>query len=147
MCTAFWRIDLLLLQLISYSVCLSTLGGSWENNSDVLPKVLDYWVLLDVSKVSIHQTAMDRNVVQADLLDNGNQLVKPGGLLVYSTCSIEADENEEQIMAFLDRHPNFQLDTPPASIPSDVLQNGCLRTLPHVHGIDGAFAARLRRTA
>ena len=85
-------------------------------------------------------------LLQAQLLDLGCQLVKPNGLLVYSTCSIEPSENEDQIASFLERHSNFELDPPPRSVPEQTLSNGFLRTWPHVHNIDGAFAARLRRT-
>jgi len=80
-------------------------------------------------------------VAQAELLDAAAALVRPGGLLVYSTCSLEAEENEGQVVAFLARAPGFALQ--PA--PPGLLPQGCLATLPHVHGTDGAFAARLLR--
>jgi len=48
--------------------------------------------------------------------------------------------------AFLAEHPEFTLEPPPeGSVPSAVLDRGCLRVLPQDHGADGAFAARLRR--
>jgi len=85
--------------------------------------------------------------VQDALLDAASQLVRPGGLLVYSTCSIEPEENDERVDAFLSRHQNYTAEPSPAGLlPAEVLnQSGFLATLPHLHGIDGAFGARLRR--
>ena len=70
--------------------------------------------------------------LQAEILDQAAPLVAPGGLLVYSTCSNEPEENGDQVNAFLKRHPDFALDTTRESIPFE-------------SGHDGAFAARLIR--
>mgnify|MGYP006278920653 CR=1 FL=1 len=84
--------------------------------------------------------------LQDELLDAAASLVKPGGLLVYSTCTIEPEENEDRIEAFLDRHDDFTLESAEGYVPDDVLsESGSLTTLPHRHRTDGAFAARLRR--
>lgn len=86
--------------------------------------------------------------LQKTILRSAATLVKPGGLLVYSTCSLELEENDEQIRAFLHAHPEFTLEPPPAGVvPASVLDGGMLRVLPHLHGFDGAYAARLRRAA
>jgi 16S rRNA (cytosine967-C5)-methyltransferase len=84
--------------------------------------------------------------LQRDILEGAATRVRPGGLLVYSTCSLEPEENDQQVDAFLDEHPEFTLEPPPdGTVPDDVLDDGRLRVLPHRHGVDGAFAARLRR--
>ncbi|MGH7341663.1 MAG: RsmB/NOP family class I SAM-dependent RNA methyltransferase, partial [Candidatus Rokuibacteriota bacterium] len=85
---------------------------------------------------------------QAELLDAAAERVIPGGLLVYSTCSLEREENDEQVDAFLYRHPEWTLEPPPAgTVPDVVLDGGRLRALPQRHGTDGSFAARFRRDA
>ena len=70
--------------------------------------------------------------LQADILGACASRVAPGGVLVYSTCSNEPEENEEQVTAFLARHPDFSLAESRESIPFE-------------SGTDGAFAARLTR--
>lgn len=82
---------------------------------------------------------------QRSLLDAAANIVKPGGLLVYSTCSLEPEENDQPVGLFLSTHPQFKLEPPPAgTVPDDVLDEGRLRVLPQRHGTDGAFAVRLR---
>lgn len=85
---------------------------------------------------------------QRAILRAAAAIVKPGGLLVYSTCSLELEENDEAVDAFLASHPEFTLEAPAeGAVPASVLDHGRLRVLPHIHGCDGAFAARLRRAA
>lgn len=85
-------------------------------------------------------------VLQAEILDAAAEIVAPGGLLVYATCSLEPEENEDQVDAFLMRHPEFTLAPPPATLDPGVLDaRGRLVVLPHRQGVDGAFAARMVR--
>ena len=84
--------------------------------------------------------------LQDILLDAAAARVRVGGTMVYSTCSLEPEENEERVVAFLGRDARFEL-VPAFGLLSDdvVTESGCMATLPHVHGMDGAFAARLQR--
>ncbi|MHB0948808.1 MAG: 16S rRNA (cytosine(967)-C(5))-methyltransferase RsmB [Gemmatimonadaceae bacterium] len=86
--------------------------------------------------------------LQRAILRAAAAIVRPGGVLVYSTCSLEQEENDEPVNAFLAAHPEFAIEPPPAgTVPAWTLDGGRLRVLPQVHGTDGAFAARLRRAA
>ena len=87
----------------------------------------------------------DLTVRQAELLEGTAGAVAPGGLLVYSTCSLEPEENEQQVDRFLSAHPEFGRESNgafPAALSSP---RGDLMILPHRHHMDGAYAARLRR--
>ena len=85
--------------------------------------------------------------LQRSILRAAAECVKVGGVLVYSTCSLEPEENDEQVEHFLNEHPGWKLDPPPEGVvPAQTLDNGLLRILPQRDGTDGAFAARLRRT-
>ncbi len=87
--------------------------------------------------------------LQRRLLEAAARIVVPGGVLVYATCSLEPEENEEQIATFLSQRDDFQLEPPlDTAIPPELLgDDGDLRVLPQRHEMDGAYAARLRRNA
>jgi 16S rRNA (cytosine967-C5)-methyltransferase len=84
--------------------------------------------------------------LQRELLDNAARLVRPGGVLVYATCTLWPEENEAQVAAFLARHPDFELESASGRVPDAwVDASGYLYTFPPETGTDGMFAARLRR--
>jgi 16S rRNA (cytosine967-C5)-methyltransferase len=86
-------------------------------------------------------------ILQAKLLANTATWVKPGGVLVYATCTVHPLENEGVILPFLNTHPDWQIelprqDAPLASLVSDA---GWLKVWPHRHQMDGFFMVKLRR--
>lgn len=86
---------------------------------------------------------------QDAILDGAASCVKRGGRLVYAVCSIEPEEGEERVAAFLERHAGFRLEDLRAAIPASpelVTPDGFFRTYPHLHGMDGFFAAALTRS-
>lgn len=104
----------------------------------------------------------DLNAQQAEILAAASDLVKPGGRLVYATCSLLHAENEAIVDAFLAAHPQFEReavsdaerDAPPvlnaiaaidAPLAERLRQQGTLNLLPNRHQTDGFFAQRMRR--
>lgn len=90
--------------------------------------------------------------IQQAILDRAATLVKPGGRLVYSTCTLEPEENQEQIQSFLGRHPEFELADFRAFLPEKITQfayapdSKWLTILPIPGGGDGFFMGRLEKT-
>ena len=74
--------------------------------------------------------------VQEHLLETGSSHVKPGGTLVYSTCSLEPDENRQRVRSFLEAHPEWELEEEHEILP---------RSSEPAGPVDGGYAARLRR--
>ncbi len=83
--------------------------------------------------------------LQKNALELGAKFVKPGGCLVYSTCTLNPEENEDQVNRFLEKHPEFTLYNAEKIIPKRFVENGFLKALPFRDRIDGAFAARLQK--
>jgi 16S rRNA (cytosine967-C5)-methyltransferase len=93
--------------------------------------------LLDIHKM---------NEMQSALIRKAASLVKPGGIFVYSTCSIEPEENFGIVQAFLAENPNYKLLDAAEVFPDQHVDlEGCVQTFPHVHQVDGAFAAKIER--
>ncbi|MCX7834736.1 MAG: 16S rRNA (cytosine(967)-C(5))-methyltransferase RsmB [bacterium] len=81
--------------------------------------------------------------LQKELLDNAALLLKPNGRLVYSTCSLEPDENEQQIKNFLNRHPEFYLETGTEKLSNLRIDEGMWKSWPPMNHFGGTFIARL----
>ncbi|CAD6218827.1 unnamed protein product [Miscanthus lutarioriparius] len=85
--------------------------------------------------------------LQDELLDSASILVKPGGILIYSTCLIDPEENEKRIAAFVQRHPEFAPQSVCGYVPTEfITDEGFYSSNPTKHSMDGAFAARLVRS-
>ena len=83
--------------------------------------------------------------IQGDILENVSRYVKPGGVLVYSTCTVLARENQDVVRGFLAEHPEFVLE--PFTLPGDIgtVEEGMLTLWPHIHGTDGFFLSKMRK--
>lgn len=88
--------------------------------------------------------------IQLAILQSASQCVKPGGILVYSTCSIEPEENTEIIKSFLKKNPKFKMGNlvdflPPMFKSERLEESGYLQIYPHDYQTDGFFLSRLER--
>lgn len=81
--------------------------------------------------------------VQRAILDNCSQYVKPGGVLIYATCTLLKRENEDVVVDFLAKHPEFCSEQ--LNLPVSGGEREMLTFWPHIHGTDGFFAAKLRK--
>jgi len=86
--------------------------------------------------------------VQLAIVKSAAATLRPGGVLVYSTCTLLPDENEAVVQAFLDYSEDYtraSVDVLPPEVRPVIGRDGWLRCLPHLHDTDGFFAARLER--
>lgn len=85
--------------------------------------------------------------LQKEIINNVWKYLKPGGVMIYSTCTIHKAENEKMVKYIIENLP-FEADTLSGKIPESVLTSGdshMIQLLPNVHGTDGFFIARLKR--
>lgn len=84
--------------------------------------------------------------IQYELLRAGARLLKSNGILVYSTCTIEPEENFEIVAKFINENPNFGLISAKDTFSNDLVDDkGCVQTYPHIHQVDGSFAAKIMK--
>ena len=81
--------------------------------------------------------------IQGAILDNLCRYVKPGGVLLYSTCTVLQAEHRDQLSSFLQKHPDFSAED--FSVGGIHSADGCYSFWPQIDGTDGFFAAKLRR--
>lgn len=84
--------------------------------------------------------------LQEKLLNKAADLVKDGGVVVYSTCTLTQEENEKQIEKFLANHPKFYVEKPINFVDKNLVNGNYVVSYPFKHNIDGGFAVRLRKT-
>ncbi len=113
--------------------------GTWRRNPDAK------WRLQP-------EDLEELTALQGEILDSAQRLVKPGGRLIYATCSLLQEEDEDQITRFLAAHPDFTL-LPIAAVWAESIGGDCpaqgemLRLTPARHGTDGFFVAVMERRA
>lgn len=84
--------------------------------------------------------------LQLEILESSVKYLKPSGVIVYSTCTTEQEENSDVIKIFLEKHPEFSIDNAGKFVDVSIVNSsGCIELFPHVHNVDGAFSARLVR--
>ncbi|WP_269716770.1 RsmB/NOP family class I SAM-dependent RNA methyltransferase [Caulobacter sp. NIBR2454] len=109
-------------------------SGTWRRHPD--------------TKWRLTPEALERRQVEQDaVLDQAAPFVKVGGRLIYVTCSVLAEEDEDRVEAFLARNSGFRLAAPPAPADRFVSPQGYVRLTPRSAGTDGFFAAVLERAA
>lgn len=109
-------------------------SGTWRRNPELKWRMTDQ----DIAEICVKQ---------AEILDKAASLVKPGGRLIYATCSVYSQENQDQIRAFLDRHADFKVIPVELEIEKEVAltSEGYLQLSPARHGMDGFFACVLEK--
>ena len=83
--------------------------------------------------------------VQRAILETVSRYVKPGGALLYSTCTVRKEENEAVVLPFLQAHPEFSLEPFPVPDGLDLPNEGYATLLPQKHAADGFFICKLRK--
>lgn len=98
----------------------------------------------DIKWSSERQDLTDLIKMQRRMIQKASEYVKPGGVMVYSTCTVEYEENEAIVNGFLDKNPDWEIDRSQNYLNEDLCtKDGFMQTFPHLHSCDGAFGARL----
>jgi 16S rRNA (cytosine967-C5)-methyltransferase len=82
--------------------------------------------------------------LQRELLSHASTWVKPGGVMVYATCTLHPAENEAQIQWFLDNHEGWEVQPPPEALSSFATEQDWVKVWPHRQNMDGFFMAKMR---
>ena len=91
---------------------------------------------------------LEMHLIQRRILWSSVKYIKPDGIIVYSTCSVEPEENWMVIDAFLKSHTDFRIEHAGDYVPDEYVDgNGAMYTYPPEHSIDGGYAVRLRKDA
>ena len=85
--------------------------------------------------------------LQQKFLEKADSLLKKNGVIVYSTCTINPDENEKQIEKFMKNHSNYILEKPDQFVEKTFVSGKYIKTYPFKHNMDGSFASALRKVA
>lgn len=95
------------------------------------------------------ETVEELSLLQRQLISHTSTFVKPGGVLVYSTCTLHPKENEEVVSSFLAENPNWEIETPSADSLTSTYSTpqGWIKVLPHQQDMDGFFMVRLRKNS
>ncbi len=89
---------------------------------------------------------LEMHLLQRKILWSASKYIVPGGILIYSTCSVEPEENWMVIEAFLKSHSNFHIENAKDYVPEKYVdEKGALFTYPPIHKIDGGYAVRLKK--
>lgn len=92
------------------------------------------------------EIVQELSILQAELLEQAATWVKPGGILVYATCTLHPQENEQVIQPFLESHPQWQIEPPPPNSPLSAFSTpqGTIKVWPHLYQMDGFFMVKLK---
>ena len=103
----------------------------------------------DLKYKATEQSTKELAGLQREILKNAASYVRPGGTLIYSTCTINPAENMDNVHWFLNEYPEFELIDIHGSLceelQKDVKENGCIQLLPGVHQSDGFFLACMKK--
>lgn len=101
----------------------------------------------DIKYTKMQDSLLQLHYIQCEILDAVASLVKKGGRLVYSTCTLAQEENEKTVAYFLEKHPEFEIE--PISeyneVKASVTKQGSLAILPHEYQTDGFYICRFKR--
>jgi len=84
--------------------------------------------------------------IQLEILESSVKYLKDSGVILYSTCTTEAEENIDVVNLFLNKNPEFKIESASAFVDESIVNNdGCIELFPHINKTDGAFSVRLKR--